>query len=234
MSDDKPMIDERYATALNSSHLEMSLEKRGAVDLLVAAGWVRDDLGTRLFRLRKDYLDVLPTLDMAHAERTRLQAEAAEAEADARKDRSEEDAARLMAEALRLREEAAQTAMTAHVMALVHAPSLEPAKRSLGEFAGWLAARQQFRAPAVIVMAIAGRALDSWLDPLCHHCTGRGFTGGYSAPMVLCKSCGGTGIRHPRLGKTDAEHAFGRALLVEMDRKAERVARSMARFLRNE
>lgn len=233
MSDDKPDVSERYATALNSSHLEMSLEKRGAVDLLVAAGWCRDDLGTRLFRLRKDYLDVLPTLDMAHAERTRLQAQACEAEAEALKSDIER-AAVWMTEAHRLRAEAAHTAMTAHVMALVHAPSLEPAKRSLGEFANWLAVRQHFRAPAVIVMAIAGRALDSWLDPLCHHCTGRGFTGGYSAPMVLCKPCGGTGIRHPRLGKTDAEHAFGRALLVEMDRKAERAARSMARFLRNE
>jgi len=60
----RPTMAERYSRALESSHLEMSLEHRGAVDLLVAAGWVRDDLGTWLFRLRSEF-DSINALELA-------------------------------------------------------------------------------------------------------------------------------------------------------------------------
>jgi hypothetical protein len=234
-NDERRTIEETYARAQGSSHLEMSFERRGDVDVLIAAGWVNESLGTRLFRLRKGYLDVLPGLSMAQADRAKLLRQADEV--DKQRDAwtpGMDDAllVKCITEAARLRSEAAAAMLTAHLMALIHLPGLDETKRDLATFASALATKRRFMMPDKIVMAIAGRALDSWLDPLCHHCTGRGFSGGYSAHRTLCKHCGGTGRRYPRLGKTDADHEFGRALLVEMDRKAEAVSRSMSRYLR--
>ena len=36
---DRPTIPERYARALESSHLEATPERQGDVDVLIAAGW---------------------------------------------------------------------------------------------------------------------------------------------------------------------------------------------------
>ena len=46
--------EEKYARAVNSSHLEMR-PGMDAVSVIIAAGWVRDGLGTILYRLRTEY-----------------------------------------------------------------------------------------------------------------------------------------------------------------------------------
>lgn len=46
-------IEERYASATRTSHLETTLEPE-AIDMLIAAGKVRDGIGTSLMRLRAE------------------------------------------------------------------------------------------------------------------------------------------------------------------------------------
>lgn len=46
--------EEKYARAVNSSHLEMR-PGMDAISIIIAAGWVRDGLGTILYRLRTEH-----------------------------------------------------------------------------------------------------------------------------------------------------------------------------------
>lgn len=46
--------EEKYARAVNSSHLEMR-PGMDAISVIIAAGWVRDGLGTILYRLRTEH-----------------------------------------------------------------------------------------------------------------------------------------------------------------------------------
>ena len=46
--------EEKYARAVTSSHLEM-LPGMDAISIIIAAGWVRDGLGTILYRLRTEH-----------------------------------------------------------------------------------------------------------------------------------------------------------------------------------
>lgn len=123
------------------------------------------------------------------------------------------------------------TSLIARVMALSQMGSLAQTKQTLGRFALAHATRQKFKRTPVVIMEITGSALDVWLDPNCHHCGGRGFTGGFAGPMVWCTHCHHTGNRRVRLAKNEEAHQFGRSLLNEMDRKCDRVARMMTRFL---
>ena len=125
----------------------------------------------------------------------------------------------------------ADTSLIARVMALAQMASLAQTKQTLGRFAMAHATREKFNRAPEAIMAITGAALDVWLDPNCHHCAGRGFTGGFSAPMVWCSHCHHTGSRRVRLAKSEDAHQFGRSLLTEMDRKCDRVTGMMKRFL---
>ena len=52
--DARPNIAERYSNSVVTSHLEVK-PTPGDVDLLIAAGWVADSLGTSLYRLRVEF-----------------------------------------------------------------------------------------------------------------------------------------------------------------------------------
>ena len=125
----------------------------------------------------------------------------------------------------------ADTSLIARVMALAQMGSLHQTKQTLGRFALAHATRKKFDREPDAIMAVVGAALDVWLDPTCHHCGGRGFTGGFVGPMIWCSHCHHTGSRRVRLAKTEDAHQFGRSLLNEMDRKCDRVAGMMKRFL---
>ena len=54
--------EERYLRAARSSHLQMSYVEAGDIDMLIAAGMLREGLGTTLLRLRseRDSISKLP------------------------------------------------------------------------------------------------------------------------------------------------------------------------------
>lgn len=65
LPEDRPSTSERYSSALQSSHLEVTV-RPGDVDLLIASGWAREGLGCQLYRLRVEF-DSINRLELARA-----------------------------------------------------------------------------------------------------------------------------------------------------------------------
>lgn len=232
---DPMTMAERYSAAIGTSHLEVK-ERRSDVDLIVAAGWTHRDgggLGVALYRLRTEW-------DAAAGEYRMAQRHLREAEIGVKR------AARLPAENKAKRIEAfeahrlaAGNALTAKALCMVQLKTLYGAKQALGAFAITFATRQRYMRDDAHVLAVAGRTLSAWLDSQCQACRGRGFSGGWNAPMVLCTACGSTGDTLTSTGgnrlflsPSSAGHEFGRALLVRMDATCNYVERQMKRYLR--
>lgn len=186
--EDLPTMDERYAGALESSHLELISNARGALDMLIAAGWSGDSLGVNLIRLRIEF----DSVNAGELERT--------------------------------------TPGEAFVLTLNKLTTLRPTMKALEKFAAGFALRKKVVLEQRPLFLVSGRCLHTWMAPKCWYCHGLGFTGGYGQPKVLCTGpdrCGGTGKRRTRLADNNVGHDFGMALLCEMDRKADTVARRM-------
>jgi hypothetical protein len=224
---DLPTTEESYSSALDSAHLEV-LPTRCSVDYLIAAGWIADTLGTSLFRLRTEF-------DAIRGEHRQA--------ADAARLATREYAGLVRrgahAKAAELGDDAERSALTARALMLVHLKTLSEARERLFCFAVVKATKDKFMQDDEAVRGITAKSLELWLDPICPHCEGRGFTGGFSAPLAWCSQCDATGNRGKgrhgfRLARSEAGHAFGRSLLVAMDRKTEIVAVSMRRYLRQD
>lgn len=242
--DRHPTLPERYTRALDSTHLEVVADKCGSIDLLIAAGWCANSLGTSLYRLRAEFDSVRSAVTRAGQADTQARAAARDqAECllrEVSKARASDrwgDAAQLAEQANKLMAAVEHAATTERLMVLVCLRSLDRARQELGAYASTRATRQRYMEPDESVMQIVGRALDAWLDPLCPHCFGTGAAGVFGAPRSICnaaqKGCGGSGRRTVRLWHDAAGHEFGRALLAGMDRKTQHVADKMRRFLRN-
>lgn len=215
--EDRPTLAENYARACETSHLELNPNERGAVDYIIAAGWVQDGLGVLLFRLRAEF-------DSIRADQRHAEANLAFAQALASRIKGEE--ARQYAQ-----EVAEHAALTERALILIHLKSLAPAKQALGRFASILATREKYMKPDSAVMVIAGRALDWWLDPLCGTCNGTGAVGAFGEVRSICTSCHGSKLRQVRLAPDEAGHQFGKGLMNRMDSKCDFVAGKMRRFL---
>lgn len=218
--DEKPGLAERYSSALESTHLEVNPDERGAIDYVIAAGLVRDSLGPSLLRLRSEWDAIGREHRMGSAH---IQALVSTSWEWRRAGRHED------ADALQRHIEA--QALTARALTLIHLKTLSAARQAIGDYAERQAYIRRFMRPRGIIASIAGRALESWLDPNCRHCEGRGQSGGFGTPVILCTTCHGSGRRHVRLGKTNDEHEFGRMLLCKMDSATDRAGRLMRRFV---
>ncbi len=215
--EDRPGIAERYARALESSHLEVKTDERCSVDYLIAAGWVDESLGTLLFRLRAEFDGVRAEQRLAERNLLAAQALAAQLPSEFARDWAQRSA-----------EEAA---LTERALILVHLKTLHVAKAALGRHASILATKTRFMQDDAAVMRIAGRALDAWLDPLCPRCNGTGQIGAYGEPRSICTACHGAKLRSMRLANDEAGHQFGLLLMGRMDSKCDYVAARMRRFL---
>ena len=252
MTLDRPSIPERYATAIETTHLE-ALLKRCPVDYIIAAGWCHDGLGTQMLRLRTEYdaargthHQAIVNSSAAHRHALMLQRAAAEANARRSTDEQAERAEVARVEAEQAIRHAKAQALTDRALIMVHLKTLAQANVSLHNYAQVFSKRKHFMAQGPNyralqerrkheVQRIAGRVLDVWIDPSCPHCEGRGFNGGYREPVVICEACGGStnrigGPRGERLHGTDKGHDFGRDLLDEIDRKVAHVIRMMRKF----
>lgn len=231
----RPCVEETYSGALESSDLSVR-PSRGSIDYIIAAGWVRDGLGASLYRLRTEWdavrADLRQADDNARAgarAAAHLERYANTAAAD------EEDAERKRQAAAIVRQQAEDAALTARALALAHLKTLSSTTAAVHNYAVALGARTRFY-NLDAVHAVASRALQLWLDPNCPHCEGRGFTGGHLVPVKWCQECDHTGRRINgakgfRMAQSDRGHEFGRALLVDMDRKCERVVETMKLYL---
>lgn len=109
---------------------------------------------------------------------------------------------------------------TERMLILGRLKTLRETREALGAFAIQQATKRAYMRADRDVLRLVGRVLDAHLDPLCHHCEGRGFTGGAhrGEKQVLCRPCRGTGHRKEWIGQDAAERWFARHLLCEMDR----------------
>jgi hypothetical protein len=88
------------------------------------------------------------------------------------------------------------------------------------------------------IACLIGQVMDAWLDRLCYRCNGRGFSGGWSTPKIMCPSlkqggCDGTGSKRlARFGSSNAEHFFGLWVLNVMDSKVQASMGRMAKKAR--
>jgi hypothetical protein len=245
--DGRPGIDEAYARAIGSSHLEMRPESTGDLDRIIAAGFVRDGLGTQLYRLRAEWDIVRANCYQALGQH--------ESAADAARDRrrllrqlnveptpDDPKKAQALAEArlalaVKIEDdmaEADRAALTSRALIMVHLKSLRGAADALGNFALGLAVRSGFALPYRDVAPISGRALEAWLDPTCPTCHGTGRTNEPGFPMAICAACGGSGRRLVSLANNAAGHDFGRRLVAQMEIKTHHVSEAMSRFLRRD
>ena len=124
--------------------------------------------------------------------------------------------------------------LTDRMLAMMQLRTLREVKEMVGDLAVKQAVITGFRSRHLMV--ITGRVLDVLLDPLCHHCEGRGFSGGgrheQTGPPVICRPCGGSGHRRGAIGRNEPERAFARHMLTLLERSATRAEWEMARRLR--
>lgn len=246
MTLDRPTVPERYGHAMDSSHLTLTPDRLGDVDVLISAGWIRDGLGTALYRLMHEFDAVRGEHRLAY-ENLRSAERAARRVIDESSGQKLEHLLSLVADGVQredLASDAAKrikgakaelnaariTARSAKALILVQLKTLSRAKLALASYAIGQATRQRYMQDNDHVVRIAGAALSAWMDPICNACSGRGFNDGYLKPKILCTECSATGRQRVSLDGSDAGHAFGRFLLVQMDRKTERVSEAMKRF----
>lgn len=237
--------EERYARAINSSHLEVKEETRGDADTLIAAG-MAETLGVMLARLRAEwdaqsgeaqqYARAAKSFNAqadGHATNARmLRQQAASVRVELSKPivfgESRADPALLEyaakkseAEGQRLRREAERELITGRAMVLMNLRSLRQIKQAILNFAVKQAERRGIDPKDHALIDVCGKVLDVWLDRKCHHCEGRGFNGGYREPQVHCRPCRGSGNRRQgTLHEVEAFHQYGLWILNVMDTKS--------------
>lgn len=218
----------RYLRATRSSHLEMRRtdESPGDVDTIVAAG-LAETMGVLFTRLRGEWDAAAGDVAQFARNSKRLQ----EARAQAVEAAKQPGAKPFDAEAFD--RDASGELLTARALILMGLRTLEPAKQSLYFFASRNAPGKACQSDPAALGLLVGQVLDVWLDKLCHHCEGRGFSGGYGSARIMCGKCGGTGSRrHARLGANASEQAFGLWLLNVLDSKVDRSMRQVQRKTR--
>lgn len=117
------------------------------------------------------------------------------------------------------------------VLILSQLSTLHTAREQLGSYAVTIATRRSFMEPDDKVLILAGRALDLFLDPTCDKCEGRGKSGGYGSPEVICRSCGGSGKRHISQ-KIEAHKSFIQHMVSCMEMLTSRTESEVGRLLR--
>ena len=229
--DERPTVAERYSSASESGNLKLSDIRQTDADILMAAAWSGDGIGASLLRLRGEFDSVRSQQRQAEANLRRGEQRAQALDMEAIKQRSDREASQtLRQQAKDERADALKAALTARALVLVQLKTLDATKQALGSLAVKQATVQRFMRSDAAVMKIAGRCLDLWLDPRCPSCEGRGFSGGYDGPQMLCRPCGGSSNR-PMVGLGDEEQRFAKGLMALMDRAANAAEAGMRKRL---
>ncbi len=228
---DRVTMGERYGRATDTTDLRLQ-ERRSDADILIAAGWLDDNLGAKLFRLGREFDLARGEHGIAEAEFERMERAACDLERQGEGGSPErEDGEKLAAD---LRKMAEAQALSARCMVLMHLKSLGDVKETVFGYACSIAKAQGFDWDAKVIAKLVGQVLDIHLDPSCHHCQGRGFSGGYLATKTRCRECRATGRRgRAQIGKDQAQRAFGGMLLDLLKSLLAQAAGGMAKALRD-
>lgn len=226
LTDDKPSLTERYSTAIEASNLKLEADHQRAIDVVIAAAWADDGLGSMLCRLEAEY-------DAVRADMSVKRQRAADAEKAAEQ---EEKAMKYGPTRVRaLRDQAAVDALSQRYELLSRLKSLPAVRQAFGRFAVREATLTKFMQTDAEVCAFAGLVLNVYLEKVCTWCGGRGFNGGeYSAAgagKIICRRCHGSGKAASSVGRNNEERAFAGHLLARMEHEQAEAAARMKRLL---
>ncbi len=234
MNDDpnaRPTIGERYGVAIGTGTQR---------DVVLAAGMQRDVLGGMLLRLAAEYDAVRGELELAGQIAPRQETKRARMlDAVKAMERSVElllpgpdresmlaEAAAIAAEAAAMPKRTEAEIKSARAFILMGLKSLYATKQAVGALALTMAEKRGV--PRETGFKLAGRVLDVYLDPTCHHCDGTGVIGSlYRGAEKVCEACKGTGHRRDILGDRLAETLLARDLFAELQRRAAQAASGM-------
>ncbi len=233
--DERPSLAERYTAALSATNMMVVPDERRPVDLLIAAGWCQESLGTALYRLAREY-------DSVRAELRKRQGI----------DRIKTDRRAELRKAIRKSESAAtRTAAVAELErrdeldrydAAVERATIAAALRSLPKVQDmvnrWVDQHCIRRGADDLKVTdrlhIGQSALGIWLDPLCPHCHGSRFVGGYSVERIECRPCFGSGRRPVALHPTNEGQRVGLEVLASIESMVATVQRQMRSYVSHE
>jgi hypothetical protein len=213
VSTEKPDVQESYQTAINTTDLTVEADRRGAGDVLIAAGWSESRLGQALIRLQGEWdgagkprkLTELEIEHYAQVEANNLARERKLPKGAVKPDVRKMRTAALIGYSQGMKRRAEQMRARVEVMELL---------------ADWALMRG-------VDAALLGPALTHWTTPTCPVCDGHGKRKLPEAPVLgkQCHHCNGSGER-PRPLNSDRILNY----LADCTAKAKR---SMGRRMRN-
>lgn len=237
-----PTVAERYASAV--------ADGVGMESVILAAGMQKYAVGAALMRLQSEYDCVRGELEragevasstIARAQRLERSAESATRLAGEATEVGKRDALAASAEesvnlAVALRRRTEEEILTARCLVLTRLKTLHEAKTRIGAYALVLATKSRFIVPNDVVLRLAGRVIDVWLDPVCHKCDGSGHVEAYEggAATKQCSACGGTGNRREQVGGNERARWFAFLLLGDIQREMSLAAAAIGRKLRSD
>jgi hypothetical protein len=241
MTDEARTIQERYQSATRTSNLKQG--RVGATtdaDVLGAAAFVPDRLGTMLFRLQDAYAGAKGEKALYEAEAFRLyqlqRQLQRQVESLRKATKPDVDAiAKKAAEVDRVADEAKRETITGRAMVLMQLKGLILVVDAVGSAAFVIARRLNLEINPEIRAAIVSRVLETFLDPNCPQCTGRKFVGGaYRGDRVeICRACGGSGSRQDHGGQSPNEKRLAFLLAGVLSVKCHEAARAIKVALRD-
>ncbi|HYD75753.1 MAG TPA: hypothetical protein VEB23_04975 [Ramlibacter sp.] len=171
-TNERPGIEEQYQTAGNTSDLTVDAERRGAGDVLIAAGWSDSRMGMALLRLHSEWDAAAKPRRMTDAQVRQLAATIPDARGKPNMSRARSEAIVWYARELRLL-----------------ATSLKSRSGVLQQIHAWALLKG-------ISADYVGPALFHWLSPVCPVCDGHGLRKVPDQPALSgkrCHACGGSG-----------------------------------------
>lgn len=248
-------IEERYQRATRSGDLKVGRWNgpTSDADILGAAAFVPDRLGTMLMRLQDAYAGAKGEKALYEAEafrlyqrlpqlRRQLESVRKAVEAEHEDKHNAHVIARQMyyvdkvaREVDGTADEAKRETITGRAMVLMQLKGLREVTEAVGSAAFLIARRLALDITPEIRAAIAGRVLETFLDPNCPQCTGRKFVGGaYRGDRVeTCRACGGAGNRQDHVDQSPAEKRLAFLLSGVLSIKCGEAARAIRVALRD-
>lgn len=215
-NENKPTTAERYASAMGSSNLRMK-ERSGDLDVIIAAGCLKESFASALLRVQVEY-DLIRGEHRAAALRLRQQLDAAKQETGDEVDDFGELVTTAGQRTAWMTREAEKEAITAHILIKNQLSTLRVCQEMMVPFVLEFARNVRFQKPDLHIVRLAEAVLDVHVQPMCPHCTGRRYTGGFAKNerKIACRPCKGVGTRRDQLGADDSDRMFAGRLLMEL------------------
>lgn len=229
--EDRPTLAERYTAALSATNMMVVADERRPVDLLIAAGWCQESLGTALYRLAREYDSVRAQMRKRQGvDRIRTDRRAELRKAVRKADNDAERAA-AVAELDRRDELDRYDAAVERANIAAALRSMPDVQRMVERWVTQHCIRRGVDLNATDRLHVAHSALSLWLDPLCPHCHGSKYVGGYSVERVECRPCFGTGRRPITLHPDPEGQRIGLEVLASIESMVATVQRQMRVFV---